>query len=46
VKIEDDGHGSIELFLVKHVVDSVEDDSVRFLSRQRRTTPKAPKPAT
>jgi len=30
VKIEDDGHGSIELFLVKHVVDEVEDDSVQI----------------
>ena len=30
VKIEDDGHGSIELFLVKHVVDAVEDDSVQI----------------
>jgi N utilization substance protein A len=30
VKIEDDGHGSIELFLVKHVVDTVEDDSIQI----------------
>ena len=30
VKIEDDGHGSIELFLVKHVVDEVEDDSLQI----------------
>jgi N utilization substance protein A len=30
VKIEDDGHGSIELFLVKHVVDAVEDESTQI----------------
>ena len=30
VKIEDDGHGSIELFLVKHVVETVEDDSIQI----------------
>jgi N utilization substance protein A len=30
VKIEDDGHGSIELFLVKHVVDTVEDESTQI----------------
>lgn len=30
VKIEDDGHGSIELFLVKHVVENVEDDSIQI----------------
>jgi len=30
VKIEDDGHGSIELFLVKHVVENVEDDSMQI----------------
>jgi len=34
VKIEDDGHGSIELFLVKHVVDTVEDDSVQISVEQ------------
>ncbi len=30
VRIEDDGHGSIELFLVKNVVDTVEDDSIQI----------------
>ncbi len=30
VRIEDDGHGSIELFLVKNVVDTVEDDSTQI----------------
>jgi N utilization substance protein A len=30
VRIEDDGHGSIELFLVKNVVDAVEDDSTQI----------------
>lgn len=30
VKIEDDGHGSIELFLVKHVVATVEDESIQI----------------
>lgn len=30
VKVEDDGHGSIELYLVKEVVDEVEDDSIQI----------------
>jgi len=30
VRIEDDGHGSIEVFLVKNVVDEVEDDSLQI----------------
>jgi N utilization substance protein A len=30
VRIEDDGHGSIELFLVKNVVDAVEDPSIQI----------------
>ncbi len=30
VRIEDDGHGSIELFLVKNVVETVEDDSTQI----------------
>ncbi len=30
VRIEDDGHGSIELFLVKNVVDTVEDPSIQI----------------
>jgi transcription termination/antitermination protein NusA len=30
VRIEDDGHGSIELFLVKNVVDEVEDPSLQI----------------
>jgi N utilization substance protein A len=30
VRIEDDGHGSIELFLVKNVVETVEDDSLQI----------------
>jgi transcription termination/antitermination protein NusA len=30
VRIEDDGHGSIELFLVKNVVDAVEDPSTQI----------------
>jgi N utilization substance protein A len=30
VRIDDDGHGSIELFLVKNVVDEVEDPSLQI----------------
>lgn len=30
VRIEDDGHGAIELFLVKNVVDTVEDPSIQI----------------
>jgi N utilization substance protein A len=30
VKVEDDGHGNIELYLVKEVVDEVEDDSIQI----------------
>jgi N utilization substance protein A len=30
VRIEDDGHGAIELFLVKNVVDEVEDESLQI----------------
>jgi len=30
VRVEEDGHGGIELFLVKHVVAEVEDDSLQI----------------